>query len=221
MDLVLSLGHAIAYISYSNYGQHRDRLFAIPIQHSSNKDVFVTPTDETVGGGSYGILSRRIYMNLLDEPESILRSVPFVTFGLQELRDYSSAVGFVPLPKDEVHHLIQTRLEPAVRRAMKTINRMERAGARKVLVSVLVVWVTLLSIGVVAFFRVVGRPSTCLPRNPEQPGSAQECSSENSAESSESSAQSLSKSSSEYPHDSAPKRSVSRAASQAILCPPI
>lgn len=80
---------AIGYFGYSYYKERTDTLLAAAIEDMEGEFVVPDPTP----------LSRRIYMNVLDDESSLAMTVPFLQFGFS---DEGSALveqtGFVVIP---------------------------------------------------------------------------------------------------------------------------
>lgn len=95
---------AIAFFGYAYFKENEDTVSAAAIQNADGD--FVAPTAESVGGGSYNPLARRIYMNLLVDESVMKYTVPFVEFGLSTEGDgLVSITGYVPIQetdKDEM-----------------------------------------------------------------------------------------------------------------------
>jgi ABC-type phosphate transport system substrate-binding protein len=101
-DLVTFLTENDAGIAYFGfyYFQNSNSLYAVPIENSAGQ--FVTPSDKSVENGTYEPLSRRMYMNLYNDPESLAATVPFVRFGMSdEGSELVEATGYVPIPPTE------------------------------------------------------------------------------------------------------------------------
>ena len=112
-DIVLYLeansGDCIGFFGFAYYYQNRQILVAAHIQNSAGE--FVEPTHVTVGDDSYNPLSRRIYMNLLNDDETLAHTAPFLRFGLSTEGDKAIAsTGYVEIPDVDV---ILSRLPPA------------------------------------------------------------------------------------------------------------
>ncbi|GKY96702.1 hypothetical protein MPSEU_000629700 [Mayamaea pseudoterrestris] len=88
---------AVAFFGYSYYYSHGIELYAAAIQNSDG--VFVTPGADSVADGTYNPLSRRLYMNLLNDAKSLANTAPFVYFGYSpDGSDIVSTTGYVPIP---------------------------------------------------------------------------------------------------------------------------
>jgi len=102
-------GEAISYFGYSYYYANQDALAAIPIQNDSG--AYILPTQETIGGGQYTPLARRIFMNVLNNESSLKDTVPFLKFGLSR-PDLVDVTGYVPLPEPDIQ-IMFSRLDKA------------------------------------------------------------------------------------------------------------
>ena len=72
--------------------QSRGRGLASPI--TNDKGIFVEPSTSNIGDGSYNPLSRNIYMNVLNDVESLEHTRDFVRFGLST-PELLSVTGYV------------------------------------------------------------------------------------------------------------------------------
>lgn len=113
-ELVLYLQQmdtAISYFGYAFYYANRDNLLSVAVQNEKN--VFVAPTETTIGDGSYNPLARAIYMNVRNDDEASLENtVPFVSFGLRTL-SLVATTGFVAIAEKNNQMWIE-RLEAAL-----------------------------------------------------------------------------------------------------------
>jgi len=97
---------AITYLGFAYYYQNRDILSSVAVQNDAGD--FVAPVPETIGNGSYNPLSRRIFMNVLNERGALEDSVPFIKFGLGS--DGSKLVettGYLAIPDDDKDVMIE------------------------------------------------------------------------------------------------------------------
>lgn len=96
---VLDNEAAIAYFEFSYFDQNRDVLASVPISRGDHPDdPYINPTLRTIKNGTYEVLSRRIYMNLLNNTESLRHTIPWMTFGLSDAGStLVSHSGYVPL----------------------------------------------------------------------------------------------------------------------------
>lgn len=73
---------------------------AIPIQNDAGK--FVAPSVATVSDGSYNPLSRKMYLNLVDNRASLALTRPFMKFALSPAGQVlMRKMGYSPLPEAE------------------------------------------------------------------------------------------------------------------------
>jgi ABC-type phosphate transport system substrate-binding protein len=94
---VESDGAVIGYYGYAYYIREGSRLYAAPIQNYAGD--FVPPTEASVYNATYFPLSRRLFMNLLDDPKSLANTGPFIEFGMsEEGADLVHDTGYVPIP---------------------------------------------------------------------------------------------------------------------------
>ena len=96
---VNEFAEAISYFGYSYYYANMGSLSAVAIENDKGERVL--PKPETVGDGSYNPLSRRIYMNLHNDKDSLEKTVPFVQFGLSHPA-LVEATGYVPMPDGDI-----------------------------------------------------------------------------------------------------------------------
>ncbi|GKY96600.1 hypothetical protein MPSEU_000619600 [Mayamaea pseudoterrestris] len=88
---------AVGYVGYAYYYQNGIELYVAAIENDAGD--FVTPGADSVVDGTYNPLSRTIYMNLLDDPESLANTVPFIQFGFSsDGADIVATTGYVPIP---------------------------------------------------------------------------------------------------------------------------
>lgn len=104
-DFLTNDEDAVGYFGYAYYSANSTSLTAAAIQNSEG--LFVTPTPITVGDKSYNPLARRIFMNLLNEEESLLKTAPFIQFGFS---DEGSALveetGYVAIPASDKNKML-------------------------------------------------------------------------------------------------------------------
>ncbi|MGB0787818.1 MAG: PstS family phosphate ABC transporter substrate-binding protein, partial [Candidatus Poseidoniaceae archaeon] len=88
---------SIGYFGYAYYQENMATLAAAAVENSDGN--MVAPTATTVGDGTYNPLSRPLFMNLLNDEDSLENTVPFLEFGLGDGGDLLVAeVGYVALP---------------------------------------------------------------------------------------------------------------------------
>jgi phosphate transport system substrate-binding protein len=91
---------AVAFFSFSYYNKHPLTISAAPIKNPAA--MMITPNLKTIGDGSYSPFSRRIYMNLYDNANSLRDTAPFIAFGLShEGSLIVSTSGYIPIPDYE------------------------------------------------------------------------------------------------------------------------
>ncbi|CAB9501436.1 Phosphate-binding protein PstS [Seminavis robusta] len=104
-----SHGDAIAYIGFNYYHDNKELLAAAPIQNQDG--VYVLPSAETIGGGTYNPLVRSISMNLLNDREALRDTVPLLKFGFSQ-PDLVTATGMVPVQGESLQTMLD-RLDRA------------------------------------------------------------------------------------------------------------
>lgn len=98
---------AIGYVNYAEYVGEGGLLYAASIQNVDQGE-FVPPNTATVESGQYNPLSRRLYMNLFNDAESLTDTVPFMEFGLSHAGTLLvQQTNFVPLPATERADMIR------------------------------------------------------------------------------------------------------------------
>jgi hypothetical protein len=96
---------AITYFGYSYFAEFQDRLDAVPVQNSQGN--LVAPNEASIRDGSYEPLSRSIYMNLLNNKQTLKDTRPFVEFGFVS-DDLVAVTGYLAFPdKDEITRRLQ------------------------------------------------------------------------------------------------------------------
>ncbi|KAL3920598.1 MAG: hypothetical protein SGILL_003181, partial [Bacillariaceae sp.] len=102
-DLVTYLnlnGDAISFLSYSYYSAHDESIWAAQILNDN--DEFIEPLDVSIADGTYTPFSRRIYMNVLDDPEALSIARPFLELGFSNMgTELVRYTGYVPIPESE------------------------------------------------------------------------------------------------------------------------
>lgn len=90
-------GDAVCYFGFSYYLAEGAFLYGSPIKNTAG--VLVAPTRTNIEDDSYNPLGRRIFMNVLDTPDSLLKSLPYIKFGLSNTgTQFTEDSGLVPLP---------------------------------------------------------------------------------------------------------------------------
>ena len=103
---------SIGYFGYAYYQENMATLAAAAVENSDGN--MVAPTATTVGDGTYNPLSRPLFMNLLNDEDSLENTVPFLEFGLGDGGDLLVAeVGYVALP-DSLDTVMLGRLAGSV-----------------------------------------------------------------------------------------------------------
>jgi phosphate transport system substrate-binding protein len=98
IDFLTTNEDAIGYVGYAYYQENQDAVSVAAIENADG--AFVAPDATTVADGSYNPLSRRIFMNLLNDADALAFTVPFVQYGLGPAGSaLVSAVGYVPIPE--------------------------------------------------------------------------------------------------------------------------
>jgi phosphate transport system substrate-binding protein len=154
---------AISFFGYSYYYQYKENLYAVAVKNSEG--VYVAPTDETIGDGTYNPLARRIYMNLLNDEATLKDTVPFVTFGLSTAETLVPVTGYIVIPAQHTKELIE-RLKDA---PYGTDQSMENDGLSTGAMIGIVVGVvvgTMTIVAVLAIFLFKNKEKT---GHPEQP----------------------------------------------------
>ena len=96
---LLANSEAVGYFGFSYFATRTD-LGAAKIENDQLS--YVAPSSLTVEDGSYNPLSRRIYMNLYNNNDSLAKTVPFLKFGLSNLgTELVQFTGYSPIPKLE------------------------------------------------------------------------------------------------------------------------
>jgi hypothetical protein len=107
VSFLLENDAAIAFFGINIYQDNDDSLSPVPIQNRAG--VFVIPNESTIEGGSYDWLSKSLYMNVNNDVETFLSTVPLVRLGLS---DYGAtlvdAAGYVPVALEERQKILAT-----------------------------------------------------------------------------------------------------------------
>mmetsp|Transcript_2301 Transcript_2301/g.4563 ORF Transcript_2301/g.4563 Transcript_2301/m.4563 type:complete len:747 (-) Transcript_2301:170-2410(-) len=93
----------ISYTGFYYYHASNEIFWAVPIANAAG--TVVTPSEETIGDGSYP-LARSIQMNLLNNPNILEHTIPFVEFGLSH-PELIFTSGYVPLPTQAIDTMLQ------------------------------------------------------------------------------------------------------------------
>jgi phosphate transport system substrate-binding protein len=100
-------GAAISFFGYSYYLKDSALLYAVPIENDEGN--YVVPNPTTVSDGTYNPFSRRLYMNLLNDADSIDKTRPFIQFALSANgTEFVDDIGFVPIDESERQLSLET-----------------------------------------------------------------------------------------------------------------
>lgn len=89
--------NAIAYFGYAYYEANKERLKAVAIDDGNGP---VLPSRETVENGTYTPLSRPIFIYVSKKAAERPEVSQFVDFYLKNSAEYSTEVGYIPLPPE-------------------------------------------------------------------------------------------------------------------------
>lgn len=110
---------ALGYFGYSYYEDESDNLAAVPIYNPSLKK-YITPNAATISNGEY-IVSRRIYMNFLNDPHALARTAPFLKYAWSTEGDKAfEKVRYFKIPLEEREKMWQPIAEQLAKANMKT-----------------------------------------------------------------------------------------------------
>lgn len=87
---------SISFLSYHYYFKRQGLFYATPLQGSDGS--FVEPSKDTIADHTYPLV-RTLYMNLLNEEESLASTVPLLEFGFAN-PDLLDDTGYVPMEGD-------------------------------------------------------------------------------------------------------------------------
>ncbi len=87
----------IAFFGIAYYQKNKDKLRIVSIINPKSKKV-VLPTQETIKSGEYYPLSRTIFIYVNKKIQGKAKIAKFVKFYLDNAKELSKAVGYVPLP---------------------------------------------------------------------------------------------------------------------------
>jgi phosphate transport system substrate-binding protein len=73
---------AISFFGFAYYYANTDTLTAAPVKNAAGS--FIVPSHDTIAYESYEPLSRRIFMNLLNNEKSLNLTAPFINFGFSD-----------------------------------------------------------------------------------------------------------------------------------------
>ena len=90
---VLNDANAISFVGYHYYFEKMDLVWAAPLQTADG--TFVAPSEEAISDGSYPLI-RSLFMNVLNNEESLQHTTPLLQFGLDHPEAIRS-MGYIPL----------------------------------------------------------------------------------------------------------------------------
>lgn len=91
---------ALSFFSYSHYAANDDDIKAVKIMNYNQE--FVQPLQTSIQDGSYDHLSRRIYMNVRDDPEILAVARPYLEMGLSDMgAELVEFTGYLPIAPSE------------------------------------------------------------------------------------------------------------------------
>lgn len=107
---VSSDDNALGFFGFAYYAENKDKLKIVPIDNGKDDDGAgaITPTPETIAGGSYQPLSRPIFIYVSKSAAAKPHVAKFVDFYLANVMTLSAKVGYVPLPAN-VDALVKKR----------------------------------------------------------------------------------------------------------------
>ncbi|RIK45350.1 MAG: phosphate-binding protein [Chloroflexi bacterium] len=107
--------NALGFFGYAYYVENQDKLklVAIDDEDPSNGDGCITPSPETINGGTYQPLSRPIFIYVNAESAKRPEVKAFVDFYLNDGPTIVPEIGYVPLP-EEIYTLIDARFNNGV-----------------------------------------------------------------------------------------------------------
>lgn len=104
-NFLISNQDAIGYLGYAYYNANMGRLSAAPIENDAG--MMVAPDAYTVADGFYNPLSRRIYMNLVDEENALKLTSAFIKFGLSDTGSgLVKETGYIAIPGEEKEEML-------------------------------------------------------------------------------------------------------------------
>ena len=100
-------GAVVAFFGYSYFLKDSALLNAVPIKNDEGN--FVVPTPETVSDGTYNPFSRRLFMNLLNDADSLDNTRPFMHYAFSANGTaVVSSTGTVAIDESERQLLLET-----------------------------------------------------------------------------------------------------------------
>ena len=104
-------GAVVSFFGYSYFLKDSALLYSVPIRNDEGN--FVVPTPDTVSDGTYNPFSRRLYMNLLNDADSLDNTRPFICFGFSENGTaLIDTTGYVALDESERQLSLEKLPEP-------------------------------------------------------------------------------------------------------------
>ncbi|KAL7580179.1 hypothetical protein ACA910_012930 [Epithemia clementina (nom. ined.)] len=97
VEFLIDTPSGISYFGYAYFYTRQSILTPVPIKNPETGQ-FVLPSEETLANGSYKPFARPIYMNLLNDPEVLSNTYPFLQFGYSaEGSKLVEKTGYVPV----------------------------------------------------------------------------------------------------------------------------
>ncbi|HSI91449.1 MAG TPA: substrate-binding domain-containing protein, partial [Adhaeribacter sp.] len=95
--------NALGFFGYAYFEENKDKLKAVPVddQDDSNGKGAILPSPETVENGTYAPLSRPLFIYVNSKATQRPEVVNFVEFYLNNAKDLSREVGYVPMENDQ------------------------------------------------------------------------------------------------------------------------
>ena len=90
--------NAIGFFGYAYYEENKDRLKVVPIDNGAGP---ITPSFDTIKDGQYSPLSRPIFIYVSKAAYERPEVKDFVRFYMDNVKDLSAEVGYIPLPDEE------------------------------------------------------------------------------------------------------------------------
>jgi ABC-type phosphate transport system substrate-binding protein len=93
-------GDAVSYFGFSFFLEEGALLYGVPIRNAAGQ--FTPPTKASIETDAYNPLSRRLYMQVLQNDASLLNTKPFLAWGLSNTGTVlTDSTGYVGLPLDQ------------------------------------------------------------------------------------------------------------------------
>jgi len=90
---------AVSYVSYHYFHEHLDLFWAAPLAVNAGEP-FVSMSTETIVNRAYPLV-RSIFVNVLNEAETLKAAVPLIKFGFSQ-PELNKMIGYVPLAGDHL-----------------------------------------------------------------------------------------------------------------------